>query len=46
MQTLELTQSIKNKAKEIGFDLVAISPVGEFPENQFFKEWISRGFGG
>jgi len=42
----KITKSIKDKAQEIGFDLVAISPVKEFPENQFYKEWLSKGFAG
>jgi epoxyqueuosine reductase len=41
-----LSKSIKKKALEIGFDLVGISPVGSFPENQFYKEWLARGFAG
>jgi epoxyqueuosine reductase len=41
-----LTKSIKDKGLEIGFDLVGISPVGSFPENQFYKEWLARGFAG
>lgn len=46
VDTLNLTKSIKEKALEIGFDLVGISPVDSFPENQFYKEWLARGFAG
>jgi epoxyqueuosine reductase len=46
MDTVALTRSIKEKALEIGFDLVGISPVGPFPESLFFKEWLSEGFNG
>ena len=46
MSSEYLTKSIKDKALEIGFDLVGISPVGTFPENQFYKEWLGRGFAG
>ncbi len=46
MSEVSLSKSIKDKALEIGFDLVGISPVGSFPENQFYKEWLSRGFAG
>jgi len=42
----KITKSIKEKAIELGFDLVAISPVTQFPENQFYKEWLSKGFAG
>jgi Uncharacterized Fe-S protein len=41
-----LTKSIKDKASEIGFDLAGVSPAGSFPENQFYKEWLRRGFAG
>jgi epoxyqueuosine reductase len=41
-----LTKSIKGKALEVGFDLVGISPVDSFPENQFYKEWLAKGFAG
>ena len=46
MDTVNLTESIKGKALETGFDLVGISPVDSFPENQFYKEWLARGFAG
>lgn len=46
MDTVALTRLIKEKALEIGFDLVGISPVGPFPESLFFKEWLSQGFNG
>ncbi len=46
MGTKEITDSVKSKAYELGFDLVGISPVGSFPENQFYKEWLSRGYAG
>jgi epoxyqueuosine reductase len=46
VDTVSLTKSIKDKALEIGFDLVGVSPVDSFPENQFYKEWLARGFAG
>jgi len=42
----ELTDSIKSEALALGFDLVGISPVGDLPENQFYKEWLSNGYAG
>jgi epoxyqueuosine reductase len=42
----EITDSIKSRAYEVGFDLVGVSPVGHFPESQFYKEWLSRGYAG
>ncbi|MGH7802294.1 MAG: tRNA epoxyqueuosine(34) reductase QueG [Thermodesulfobacteriota bacterium] len=46
MSTARVSKSIKEKALEIGFDLIGISPVDLFPENQFYKEWLARGFAG
>ncbi len=46
MDIAGLTNSIKAKALEVGFDLVGISSIGPFPENQFYKEWLARGFAG
>ena len=41
-----VTKSVKDKAIELGFDIVGVSPVNTFPENQFYKEWLARGFAG
>jgi epoxyqueuosine reductase len=46
MSIERLSKSIKDKALEIGFDLVGISPLGSFPERQFYKEWLANGFAG
>jgi epoxyqueuosine reductase len=46
MDIASLTKSVKVKARELGFDLVGVSPVDSFPENQFYKEWLARGFAG
>ena len=46
MDRASITKLIKDKATEIGFDLVGISPVDKFPENQFYKEWLDKGFSG
>ncbi len=46
MLRVNLTNSIKAKALELGFDLVGISPVDSFPESQFYKEWLNNGFSG
>ena len=40
----EKTERIKKAAYEIGFDLVGISPVGDFPESQYYKNWLNRGY--
>lgn len=46
MDIVGFTNSIKNKALDLGFDLVGVSPVEKFPENQFYKEWLNKGFSG
>jgi epoxyqueuosine reductase len=37
---------IKAKARELGFDLCGIAPVGDHPELAFFREWLERGYAG
>ena len=38
--------AIKDRARELGFDLCGVAPVDSFPELAFFKEWIARGYAG
>lgn len=38
--------TIKNLARDAGFDLCGIAPVGEFPELARFPEWIAAGHAG
>lgn len=40
----ETTKRIRDKALNIGFDLVGISPVGDFPEGQYYKQWLTKGY--
>jgi epoxyqueuosine reductase len=40
------TAAIKQKSKELGFDLCGIAPIGAFPELAFLREWIDRGHAG
>jgi epoxyqueuosine reductase len=35
--------SIKQKARELGFDLCGIAPVDSFPELGFVREWVASG---
>ncbi len=37
---------IKAKASELGFDLCGIAPVENFPELEYLKEWLARGYAG
>jgi epoxyqueuosine reductase len=37
---------ITTKAKELGFDLVGVAPIGPFPEAAFYPDWLERGYAG
>ena len=41
-----LSRRVKELAREVGFDLVGISPVIEPPHGASFAEWLRRGFAG
>ena len=44
---MALTSSaIKAAARDFGFDLCGIAPVGVFPELAFLREWLDRGYAG
>src|SRR6266853_4527177 len=38
--------AVKAKAREIGFDLCGIAPVGDHPELKFLRTWLDRGYAG
>ncbi len=38
--------AIKAKARELGFDLCGIAPVGDHPELKFLRTWLDRGYAG
>ena len=40
------SESVKAKAREIGFDACGIAPAADHPELQFFSKWLARGFAG
>ena len=40
------TLAIKQRARELGFDLCGIAPATQFPELNFLSEWIARGYAG
>lgn len=46
MSLQNLTTEIKNKAREIGFDLVGIAYAKPSERLNFFREWISKGYAG
>jgi epoxyqueuosine reductase len=37
---------IKQKARELGFDLCGIAPAVDLPELAFFQTWLARGYAG
>jgi epoxyqueuosine reductase len=37
---------IKAKARELGFDVCGIAAAHDWPELQFFREWLDRGYAG
>lgn len=39
-------QTIKDRARSLGFDLCGIAPATSFPELRFMQEWLGRGYGG
>jgi epoxyqueuosine reductase len=44
---LHLSSSVvKREALAAGFDLCGVAPAESFPELQFFREWLDRGFAG
>jgi epoxyqueuosine reductase len=38
--------SIKQRAKDLGFDVCGIAPAEAFPELGLFREWLARGYAG
>jgi len=39
-------EDLKQKAKDLGFDLVGVSPLGPFPEAVFYPKWLESGYAG
>jgi len=37
-------ETIKARARELGFDLCGIAPVDDFPELRFLREWLGHGY--
>jgi epoxyqueuosine reductase len=40
------SESVKAKARELGFDLCGIAPADSFPELTFLSEWLRHGYAG
>ncbi len=43
---MSLTQAIKQKAHDLGFDLIGVAAVEPVPELSFYKDWIEAGYAG
>ncbi len=43
---MSLTEQIKHKAADLGFELVGIAPVEPVPELSFYRDWIEAGYAG
>ena len=39
-------QAIKERARQLGFDLCGVAPALAFPELSFLPEWLARGYAG
>jgi epoxyqueuosine reductase len=40
------SDAIKQRARELGFDVCGVAPAHAFPELAFFQQWIDRGYAG
>ena len=40
------SDQIKAKARELGFELAGVAPLGPSPEAEFYPEWLANGYAG
>ena len=40
------SESIRQHARTLGFDLCGVAPVGDFRELKYLREWLERGYAG
>jgi epoxyqueuosine reductase len=40
------SEAIKDRARDLGFDLCGVAPAQAFPELAFLRQWIDRGYAG
>ena len=45
-QLKALTQQLKQRARDLGFDLVGIAPAGPAPQADAYARWLARGYHG
>ena len=43
---MSLTDKIKARARDLGFQLVGVAPVGVVPELSFYRDWAAAGYAG
>ena len=41
---MNLTQRIKEKAYQLGFDLIGIAPAGQAPHAQAYRRWLAQNY--
>lgn len=41
---MNLTERIKTKAHDLGFDLIGIAPAGRAPRAEAYRRWLERGY--
>jgi epoxyqueuosine reductase len=45
-QSAEIAQAVTQAARDAGFDLAGIAPVGDSRELEYFPQWIEQGYAG
>src|SRR5262245_52752204 len=45
-RTMVLSEDVKRQALALGFDLCGIAPADAFPELQYLRDWLDRGYAG
>ena len=43
---MPLSTEVKRQATALGFDLCGIAPAESFPELEYLREWLDRGYAG
>lgn len=46
MSEVLTSDAIRQRARELGFDLCGVAPARDFPELKFLPEWLARGYAG
>jgi epoxyqueuosine reductase len=46
LRSVEITAAVTKAARDAGFELAGVAPVGDTPELEYFPRWIAAGHGG